>query len=173
MKKLLIILILLPLASFSQNEQLVFGCPTPAPREFPDSATYEPISNDFIKIEMIEDDEFEEYEIVLTVPSKIIDCCGSWAEFCGGEVSMKNFIKDNLTYPRDAAKNGEQGTVYVEFTIKKDGSLTDVKIKKGVSGSLNNEAMRLIKSMPNWIAAEKSGKVYESSFVLPILFKLK
>jgi hypothetical protein len=56
LKKLFIILVLLPLTSFSQDEQIVFGCPTKVPREFPDSATYEPISNDSIKIEMIEDD---------------------------------------------------------------------------------------------------------------------
>jgi TonB family protein len=107
------------------------------------------------------------------IPIQIYDIRGSWAEFCGGDVSMREFIKENLIYPKEASKKGEQGTVYVEFTVKIDGSLTDVKIKKGVSEYLNNEAIRLIKSMPNWIAAEKSGKLYESSFVLPILFKIK
>ncbi len=164
---------LLSLVSYPQSEEHMFTCPTIAQREFPDSTSYEPISDDSVKIELIEDDEFEEEQAISPIPIQIIDICGSWAEFCGGDVSMREFIKENLIYPKEASKKGEQGTVYVEFTIKIDGSLTDVKIKKGVSEYLNNEAIRLIKSMPNWIAAEKSGKLYESSFVLPILFKIK
>ncbi len=67
---------------------------------------------------------------------------------------------------------GEQGIVYVKFVIDKDGSVVNEEVRKGVSESLDNEALRVVKMMPKWIPGEQDGKKVRVSFTLPISFKL-
>ncbi|MFT5860653.1 MAG: protein TonB [Flavobacteriaceae bacterium] len=94
------------------------------------------------------------------------------AFFPGGEVAMRKFVRDNLNYPEIAIEKEEQGTVYVSFVVEKDGSLSQIKIARGVSESLDKEAIRLVKKMPNWIPGEvKAVKVLVRQN-LPLNFKL-
>ena len=71
-------------------------------------------------------------------------------EFPGGEEAMGLFIKENFEYPQIAVEMGEQGTVYVEFVVNKDGSIVSEKVVKGVSPSIDKEALRVVKKMPKW-----------------------
>jgi protein TonB len=85
---------------------------------------------------------------------------------------MRKFVRDNLNYPEIAIEKEEQGTVYVSFVVEKDGSLSQIKIARGVSESLDKEAIRLVKKMPNWIPGEvKAVKVLVRQN-LPLNFKL-
>ena len=93
-------------------------------------------------------------------------------EFPGGERALQRFIVDNVEYPQTAIKQKEEGKVFVQFIIEGDGSLFDVKIARGVSEALDNEALRIVKSMPKWIPGESNGKVVRVKYTLPINFSL-
>ena len=71
-------------------------------------------------------------------------------EFPGGGRSMINFINSNREYPHEAYESGIQGRVTCSFVVNTDGTLSNIKILKGVENSLNEEALRLIQSMPEW-----------------------
>ncbi|MDX1428556.1 MAG: energy transducer TonB [Salegentibacter mishustinae] len=95
------------------------------------------------------------------------------AEFEGGAEGMKAYLIENTEYPELARKKGEEGKVYVKFIIELDGSITGIKVLKS-SGSklLDEEAVRVIENMPNWIPAEKDGKKVRSVCRVPINFTL-
>lgn len=93
-------------------------------------------------------------------------------QFPGGDDSMRIYIQENISYPEEARKLGEQGVVYVQFIVEKDGSLSNVKVVRGVSESLDAESVRVVKSMPNWIPGEQDGKKVRVRFTLPISYRL-
>ncbi len=69
-------------------------------------------------------------------------------------------------------KNNEIGKVFVSFVVEKDGSIQNVKVEKGVSSILDEEAMRVVRNMPKWTPAMKDGKEVRTSLTLPIVFHL-
>ena len=77
-------------------------------------------------------------------------------EFPGGVEALMKFISDNIQYPAVDREMSIQGTVYVKFIVEKDGSLSGIKIARGISESLDKEAKRVIRIMPNWIPAKDS-----------------
>ena len=85
---------------------------------------------------------------------------------------MRQFLAENLEYPNEARKDGIEGRVVVEFWVEKDGSITNVEVLRPVDRHLDAEAVRLIKSMPNWIPGEQRGKPVRVRFVMPINFRL-
>lgn len=93
-------------------------------------------------------------------------------EFVGGPEAMSKFIQDNFEYPEIARELGEQGTIWVEFVVRANGSVRDVKVVKGVSKSLDKEAKRIIKRMPKWIPGEQAGKPVNVRYTIPIKAKL-
>lgn len=93
-------------------------------------------------------------------------------EFPGGEEAMAKFLQSNIMYPEEAIELGEQGTVYVQFVINTDGSISDVTILKGVSTLLDAEAMRVINLMPNWNPGVHNGKPVRVRYIVPISFKI-
>jgi protein TonB len=94
-------------------------------------------------------------------------------EFPGGMEEMYKYLGRLQKYPDMEADAGIQGKVYVEFVVEKDGRVTDVKLKKGVSDGLDKEAMRLVKAMPPWNPGKMNGKSVKCRFVLPVKFTLR
>jgi TonB family protein len=94
------------------------------------------------------------------------------AEFPGGQQAMMEFLVKNIQYPKDASEKNIQGKVYVQFIVSSAGVIGDVKVARGIDPSLDAEAVRVVKLMPNWTAAEKGGKKVASQMTLPIMFKL-
>lgn len=92
--------------------------------------------------------------------------------FPGGNQALQIFFRDNLQYPESAIKNGEAGRVFVQFTVEVDGTLSDVKIVRGVSEALDAEALRLVKKMPTWEPGESKGTKVRVRYNLPINFRL-
>ena len=78
----------------------------------------------------------------------------------------------NIRYPEAAIKNNVQGTVYVSFIVRTDGSVTDVKILRGIGSGCDEEAMRVVKLMPKWNPGEEKSKAVDVIFNLPIKFAL-
>jgi len=93
-------------------------------------------------------------------------------EYPGGENAMLKFIKDNLVYPESAKKNGVEGVVYVNFIIEKDGSISNVKVLRGISAECDNEIIRVVNLMPNWSPGMQRGRPVRVYFNLPFRFKL-
>ncbi len=92
--------------------------------------------------------------------------------FPGGDVAMQEFIKNNIRYPDKEKKDKISGRVFVELIVEKDGSLSNLHIKRDVPGGpgLSQEALRLIDSMPKWIPGKEKGKKVRVDLVLPISF---
>lgn len=77
--------------------------------------------------------------------------------FPGGDAALMSYLANNIHYPTVAAENGVQGRVVVGSAVERDGSITDVRILRGVDPSLDREAMRVVKSMPRWTPGKQNG----------------
>ena len=104
--------------------------------------------------------------------NKIFTVVEQQPEFQGGYEAMMNFIKKNMRYPASARRMGVDGTVYVSFVVSKDGSISEVKVIRGISADCDKEAMRVVSMMPPWRPGKQNGKPVFVRFVLPIKFKL-
>lgn len=89
-----------------------------------------------------------------------------------GYVGMVKFISVNLRYPQKANENKIEGTVYVKFVVDSLGNSNEFQIVKGIGSGCDEEAIRLISSMPTWIPAKKKGVPIKSEVELPVRFKL-
>lgn len=95
-------------------------------------------------------------------------------EFPGGIGAMYKWIGENLKYPSEARNNGLQGKVIIQFTVEKNGSIENVKVvRDGVGGGAGDEAMRVVKKMPNWKPGKQNGKNVRVQYTLPVTFKLE
>lgn len=103
----------------------------------------------------------------------IYDSVDEMASYPGGKSEMYQFMKSELQYPQEAKDKKIQGRVLVDFVINRDGSIQDVKVKQSVDPLLDAEAIRMVKAMPKWTAAQRDGKNVRSRYSLPVLFKLK
>lgn len=92
--------------------------------------------------------------------------------FKGGDVKMFQFLTENLRYPEECAKNNIQGRVIVQFVVKKDGSIGDVRVARGVNPELDAEAIRVCKSFPSFEPGKLNGEPVNVWYTLPITFKL-
>lgn len=96
------------------------------------------------------------------------------AEFAGGDKALTEYIAKNLKYPEMAKENGVEGVVTVMFTVKPDGSIGNIKIKRMVDPDLEQESIRLVKTMPKWTpATDDAGNAVESTAEVSIPFTLE
>jgi protein TonB len=91
----------------------------------------------------------------------------------GGMTELMKFISNNLKYPTIAQENNIQGRVIVRFVVKKDGSIGDIQVQRGLDASCDKEARRVVEIMPKWIPGMQNGRAVPVYFTLPILFKLQ
>lgn len=94
-------------------------------------------------------------------------------EFPEGTDKMIQYISDNIHYPKEALENEISGRVYINFTVKKDGTLDNIKVVRGIGFGCDEEAIRVVKNMPKWKPGIDHGKPVDTKFNLPIKFKLK
>ena len=90
--------------------------------------------------------------------------------FPGGESALYEFLETNKQYPEEAKRNNEHGRVIVTFYIEKDGTVTNPRILRGRTPSLDNEALRLVSIMPKWMPGKMGGEQKRVSFSIPIKF---
>ena len=114
--------------------------------------------------------DFGEYGEENTGESEIFQVVEDMPSFPGGNVSK--WIAKNVKYPVLAMENGIQGKVFIQFVIERDGSITDVKVVRGVDASLDKEAVRVVQSMPKWKPGKQRGKPVRVAYTLPINFQL-
>lgn len=94
------------------------------------------------------------------------------AEFPGGIRALMTWLGNNISYPKEAKDNNLEGRVIIKFVITKEGKIRDAWIIKGAAPSLDKEALRVVKAMPDWIPGEVVGKKVDSYFTLPVTFKI-
>ena len=95
------------------------------------------------------------------------------AQFPGGLDSLKNYFQNNIKYPKKAIRKNIEGAVQIQFDICTDGTLCDYKVIKSVDKKLDEEALRVVKAMPNWKPAKQNGKAVKSRYKLPVTFILE
>jgi len=93
-------------------------------------------------------------------------------KFPGGDEGRIKFLSENIKYPQIARELGIQGPVYATFVVEKDGRITNVKLLRGIGGGCDEEALRVIGSMPKWEPGRQNGKEVRVQFNMPINFKL-
>jgi protein TonB len=158
MKKIFILAsLLLPFSLFAQQP------PPPPPGN---SQTPSQISRQM-------DGSSEEVPVPVQTDDEIFTFVEVMPEFPGGRDAMNTFIGKNLRYPADALEAKLQGTVFITFIVNKDGSISQIIVLRGVSPSLDKEAIRVVKSMPKWRPGSMNGKTVRTQFNLPVKFSLK
>jgi protein TonB len=111
--------------------------------------------------------------ITTIVKEEVIDFPDIEAGFPGGAVELKKWMASNVMYPEISIELNEQGRVYVSFVVEKDGRISNVRIERGVSKDLDDEAKRVVRNMPNWKPGEVKGKKVRTKCSLPINFEIK
>ncbi len=93
-------------------------------------------------------------------------------QFVGGESARIKFLTDNIKYPKKAKEEGIRGTVFMSFIINTDGSVSDVKVLRGISRECDLEAIRVVNLMPNWIPGCNNGKRVRVQFTMALKYDL-
>ncbi len=122
---------------------------------------------EFIDYEI--DIEEKEIEFVYDYPISIAE---QMPEFYGGRVALLKYISKNVEYPIEAQENQIQGTVYLRFVVEKDGNIGEVELIRGVHELIDNEAIKVVKNMPNWKPGKQRGRNISIWFTMPIVFQL-
>ena len=105
---------------------------------------------------------------------KIYDTCDIMPEFPGGQSALLQFLAKSIKYPAEAQQQGKQGKVVVTFVIEKDGSITNAKVTQALYPSLDEESLRVVKSMPKWTPGKmKGGKAVRVQYTVPLTYRLQ
>lgn len=94
------------------------------------------------------------------------------AAFPGGEIGLSMFFFTHMIYPESALAANKEGVVYVDFIVHTDGTLSNFEIKKGINPEMDQEALRLVKLLPNWLCSIYDGKPLEVWVSVPVKFKI-
>lgn len=103
-------------------------------------------------------------------PPKIFTYVEQMPAFDG---NLQEYLSKNLRYPEAARTNGVEGRVTVQFVVSEDGSISDVKVVRGVGSGLDEEAKRVVQSMPKWRPGKQNGNPVKVQYTLPVKFTLQ
>lgn len=93
-------------------------------------------------------------------------------EFPGGQQALMKYVGSKIRYPEEAMENNIHGTVFVTFVVEQDGRITGVRTLRGIGHGCDEEAMRVVKSMPNWTPGKQGGKPIRVQYNLPVRFTM-
>ena len=94
--------------------------------------------------------------------------------FQGGDAfNFSKWVNQNLVYPKNAKENGVHGRVTLQFTVQKDGSVTNVKVLRGIDPALDKEAVRVVSMSPKWTPGRENGRVVPVYYTFPVIFQLR
>ncbi len=157
----------------------------PQPVEVPKQTTQIQVVEDDVEVEDVEINaevdqnevieeyvapEIEEEEIV---EAEIFTIVEEMPDFPGGMAKLAEYLAKNIKYPQMARESGIQGRVFVNFVVEPDGSVSNVNVMRSLGGGCDEEAMRVVKSMPKWKPGKQRGKAVRVSYILPVNFKLQ
>lgn len=129
-------------------------------------------NSNYPSLELVETTDSITNNQVLSIHAKA-DSSVTPAFFPGGIAELQRYIVSQIQYPEESIDFEEQGRVYISFVIEKNGKISHIQIEKGVSPNLDHEAIRLVRSMPKWIPANKEGLgPIRSQRSIPIVYTL-
>ena len=115
----------------------------------------------------VEEEEVEEEAI----PFALVE---EKPKFQGGDANtFSAWVNKNLNYPEIAKENGVQGRVTLQVTVNTDGSVSDVKVLRGVDSSLDKEAVRIVSQSPKWTPGKQRERPVKVTYVFPVIFQLR
>ena len=120
--------------------------------------------NTEISFDLDEEEEVEAPQIFVVVEKM--------PEFPGGITALRQYIGKNVNYPAMARENDIQGTVYVKFVVTSRGKVDKVEVARGVDPLLDDEALRVVKTMPDFEPGMQGGKAVSVWYSVPIIFKI-
>lgn len=164
--------------------------PPPPPVEVPEisfSDQIEIVDDDIVVEDLVIDSEDDEdFEVVIfdyqeevveevveeeAIPFQLVE---EKPSFQGGDANQfSKWVNSRLVYPEIAKENGVQGRVTLQFTVEKDGSVTKVKVLRGVDPSLDKEAVRVVSSSPKWTPGKQRDRAVPVTYTFPVIFQLR
>ena len=106
-----------------------------------------------------------------TIPFQLVE---EKPKFQGGDANdFSKWVNQRLVYPEVAKENGVQGRVMLQFTVKTDGSVSDVKVLRGVDPSLDKEAVRVVSMSPKWTPGKQRDRKVKVTYTFPVIFQLR
>jgi protein TonB len=135
---------------------------------------------DEIDIDVEADDETEMEEYIPPedddeeiVEAEIFTVVEAMPDFPGGMGKLMAYLGNNIKYPPFAKETNIQGRVFINFVVEPDGSISNVKVLRGIGGGCDEEAIRVVESMPKWKPGMQRGKPVRVSYNLPVKFTLQ
>ena len=125
------------------------------------------------KNENAADQELRKKTMAISEKDTVFFMVETMPQFPGKDFGLRKYLAQNVKYPEEARQNGIEGKVYVRFVVTKTGDVDHVTIARGVDSLLDNEALRVVKTLPKWMPAEQSGKKVNVWFTVPINFRLQ
>lgn len=119
----------------------------------------------YVPAEEEEDEVVEDNQIFVVVESM--------PEFPGGYDALMKYLSENIKYPSLAKEMGIKGRVFLSFVVEKDGSVTDVRVLRGIGGGCDEEAVRVVENMPKWKPGTQRNNPVRVQFNLPVKFTLQ
>jgi protein TonB len=109
----------------------------------------------------------------IPVEDKVFIVVEEKPEYPGGEAALFKFISENLVYPTEAQNNNIQGRVILKFVVNPDGSAERIEVLRGIDPLLDNEAIRVVKTLPRFKPGKQGGVPVKVWFMLPVLYKIE
>jgi protein TonB len=174
----------IPVGLEDEPAQISFHTPPPPPPPKPkveinlvltEEEPDEPVDLTFLDVDVEEEtliDIEEDIEIIdePDAPYIIVDLM---PEFPGGNNALFSYLGRETEYPSLARDSGIEGVVYVTFVVETDGSIDGVKVLRGIGGGCDEEAVRVVSSMPTWAPGEQNGRKVRVQYNLPYRFTLR
>jgi periplasmic protein TonB len=110
--------------------------------------------------------------VVAENPDEIFTVVEQQPEFAGGYDALANYLRANMQYPKTARKMGIEGTVHVSFLVSKTGTISEVKVLRGIMAECDKEAIRVVEKMPSWKPGKQNGHPVHVRLVMPLKFRL-
>ena len=139
------------------------------------------VDNDFLSLEDSDDMGVEIMDYVENVQEEVVEeeaipfqLVEEKPSFMGGDANQFSaWVNKRLVYPEIATENGVQGRVTLQFTVEKDGSVTKVKVLRGVDPSLDKEAVRVVSMSPKWKPGKQRDRAVPVTYTFPVYFQLR
>ena len=111
--------------------------------------------------------------VVRPVKDLAYDVVEVMPEYPGGSEALSKYLSESIKYPEEAEGKGIEGKVILTFIVEKDGSISEIEVVNPVNPLLDNEAVRVVKSMQGWIPGKQNGKTARVKYTIPVTFKLQ
>ncbi len=139
------------------------------------------IDNDFLSLEDDNNMGVEIMDYVENVQEEVVEeeaipfqLVEEKPSFMGGDANdFSKWVNKRLVYPEIAKENGVQGRVTLQFTVEKDGTVTKVKVLRGVDPSLDKEAVRVVSMSPKWSPGKQRDRAVPVTYTFPVFFQLR